>query len=286
MKKIVLLGSFFCVGINALDTRLFDPKDPAYTPAIGCLDKELQATLQSFKEVEERELQLQKKLLQTEDGRIYHAAVLDRRSDDKSPLGADVEAALARLEQRPDFQEYLSLVTKRDHYNIKMEGLDRVRRFAAIFNAGNFGPAEPCKSQIEAMLMGLNSMKESKIEPYYPGSLFPWTNDFDKTQEEVKEELHGILADIAFSRLEELSDSIHTNYGKIRKKNKQRKDAKRHLASIRFQCQEQGDCAKSATFQAAFRAFNQKATELAILEGQFKASSEVQEMERIMKKMQ
>jgi hypothetical protein len=288
MKKIVLLVSFFCVGINALDTRPFDPKDPAYTPAIGRLDKELQATLQSFKKVEERELQLQKKLLQMEEGRIYHAAVLDRRSDDKSPLGEDVEAALAQLEQRPEFQEYLSLVTKRDHYNIKMEGLDRVRRFAAIFNEGNFGPAEPCESQIEAMLIGLNSMKESEIEPYYPGSLFPWTKDLDKTQAEVWQELHGILVNEAFLRFDELQDICHENplFKKCNEKMAECNNAKRYVDLMHSQCEEQGDCATSVPFKTAFLIHNKIAIETRLLLQQYDVLPESREVTKIMKIIQ
>ena len=92
MKRIILICSLFSVvGISALDTRPFDPQDPAYTPSLGLLDKELQKTVRSFEQNQEVWLNAREALLQTEEGKAYENASSDYyECDEESPLREDL----------------------------------------------------------------------------------------------------------------------------------------------------------------------------------------------------
>lgn len=190
----MLCSLFSVVGVIAVDTRPFDRNDPAYTPNMARLERELQKTVKEQEKHRETEALAQKKLLQTEDGKEYesvnsnwHACIRENgiNSSICEEFHKAQEVALARLQENTDYKEaYLPAITKRDYYANKVNALARAREFAT-FQSKRFG------SEKEAMFAGVDSMEHINGKP--STSFLDLTTDFDRTQDEVREELRGLI---------------------------------------------------------------------------------------------
>jgi hypothetical protein len=198
MKKIIIL----CSLVSVMNMISYDARPLAagnYSENVLLLEAELQKTDREANKNRVIEHQAEAQLLATEEGREYKQAERDK-SDCLQANKFDFDdvmcekykevqkAALARIVQMPEYKEqYLPRITLRDYYAAKADSLSRARGFV-IHQSHRFDSEE------EAMLAGIKSNSHVSDEIGKPSvSYLDWTNDYNKTQDEVQKELYGFV---------------------------------------------------------------------------------------------